>query len=301
MRQLKTFFYSFRRSLADPEYYSHILKTPFSFSFKYIFFLVFLFIFARAFTVSLSLINFIPKLPQYVSQGKQIVKEFYPHELVLTFRDGALRTNVDEPYTIPFPKSLNVQDTSFAVIDTKSSIDNMKNYKTVLYVTKDAVAYPDNNADSGYKVRFFSDFRGYTVINRASYDRVINQLLPYFDYAPHLFIGLSFFVLLFLTVFGTFVYLPILLIQLLVLSVIIYLISKGMKKNLGYWEIYRLSLHGVTFSVLFDYFKNVFGISIPYTFVMPYLIWMTIVLSRLRNVHETNTVSQQPPQPGVVQ
>lgn len=282
MKKLSAFWYVFKRSLTDPEYYRELLTASFSFSLKYLLALLFFVLLVKGLIFSLSLTALLPKMPTYVSEAKNVVREFYPKELTITINNGLLRTNVDEPYTIHFPKELGITDTDFAVIDTKSSVENYKKYKTVIFVTKNAVAYPDGNTENGYKVYPLSQIKRYVVLNSDVYQKMTSQILPYFNYAPQALIGLALVALIFFPVIGTVFYLSSMLIYLLILTVIVYFLARVMKNIYDYKTLYRISMHAITFSILFDLLKSFFGLSIPLTFVMPYLIWMLIVFNSLK-------------------
>lgn len=282
MKKLKTFWYVFKRSLTEPEYYADVLKSSFSFSLKYLFFLLFLILLIKGIFFSVALSTLFPQLPQIQKQTKTTLKEFYPDELVLTINNGTLRTNVDEPYTIPFPKSLNVKDMSFAVIDTKATVEDFTNSKTLLFVTKNAIAYPDSNSSSGFRVQPLSDMKGYAVINRQTYDKILTVILPYVNYAPNLLIGIIVFMLVPFPLVGGILYFSWILVLLFFLTALSYIMARLIKKPTSYITLYHLGIHGITFSILFDFFKGFFGITIPFTFVMPFLIWMLIVLNNMK-------------------
>ena len=85
--------------------------------------------------------------------------------------------------TFHFLQRFNVKDMSLVTIDTKASVDSSKNYNTAFLVTKNALAYPDSVYTKGsYKVYPFSDIKGFLIIKREAYDRVINVIIPYFKY-----------------------------------------------------------------------------------------------------------------------
>lgn len=294
MKKLSAFWYVFKRSLTDPDYYNQLLKTSFTFSLKYLFALLFFTLLIRGLVLSLSMLSLLPQVPKYVGEAKSIVRNFYPSDLVITINNGTLRTNVDEPYTIPFPKQMNISDMSFAVIDTKGSVEDYKKYKTVLYVTKNAVAYPDSNSDSnGYKVYPFSNIKKYLIINHEVYLRLADKVIPYFNYAPQALTVLALVILILLPSLGSVFYLLSMLFSLLLLTLLTYVMSRLVKKPLDYQTLYRMGMHGVTFSILFDLLKTFFGLSIPLTFIMPFLIWMLIVLNSLKIPYGTNATPQR--------
>lgn len=285
MSKFKTFWSTFKQSLTNPGYYPDILKSRLSFSLKYLFGLIFCIIFLKTLLFSVTLLPVIPKLPEYAKTGKNILKNLYPSNLTVTINKGQLRTNVDEPYVIPFPKEFNIFDMSLAVIDTKTTIHDPKIYHTVFLVTKEAVSYPDESSHNGYTVQRISDMKGYSVINRDVYENIIQPVLPLFDRLPRFgVILLTAFVILG-TAMGSFFYFVLILFYLSVYCLLLLFISKNMKMQLSYKSVYHLSLHGITFSLIFDFFKSSLAITIPFTFILPFIIWMIIVFQTFKKNH----------------
>lgn len=286
MSKLKTFAITFRKSLTNPGYYADILSAPFSFSLKYLFALLFFIALIRGIAFSIAFIPTVPKIPGYIEETKQIIKSLYPVGLTVTIKDGALRSNVDEPYYIPFPARFNIKDMNLVAIDTKASVDSFKKYNSAFLVTKNALAYPDSDTKGSYKVYPFSDLKGFLIINREAYDRVINIIIPYFKYYPLAVTAIFIFILLFVPVFGSLFSLSGSLLYLLVLTLVTYLISKFMKLSLSYSQTFRLGMHGLTFPLIFSLLKSLIGITVPYTYTLPFILWMIIVYTQLKKTYE---------------
>ena len=229
-----------------------------------------------------------PKVPGYIEESKQIIKNLYPLGLTVTIKDGSLRTNVDEPYYIPFPARFNIKDMSLVAIDTKASVDSFKKYNTAFLLTKNALAYPDSDTKGSYKVYPFSDVKGFVIINREAYDRVVNIIIPYFKYYPLAIAAIFAFLLLAVPIFGSLFSLSGALLYLAVLTLVTHLISKFMKLGLTYSQVFRLGIHGLTFSLLFSMLKSLMGIIIPYTYTAPFIIWMIIIFTQLKKSHEAS-------------
>lgn len=286
MSKLKTFAITFRKSLTNPGYYADILSAPFSFSFKYLFALLFFIALIRGIVFSIALIPSVPKIPGYIEESKQIIRNLYPPGLTVTIKDGSLRSNVDEPYYIPFPARFNIKDMNLVAIDTKASVDSFKKYNSAFLVTKNAIAYPDSDTRGSYKVYPFTDLKGFIIINRGAYDRVVNVIIPYFKYYPLAVTAVFVFLLLFVPIFGSLFSLTGALLYLLVLTLIVNLISKFMKLSLSYSQTYRLGMHGLTFPLIFSLLKSLIGITVPYTYTLPFILWMIIVFTQLKKTHE---------------
>lgn len=288
MSKLSTFLNTLKKSLTSPLYYSDILSAPFSFSLKYLFVLLFLIALIRGIIFSISFIPTVPKIPGYIEESKQIIRNLYPPGLTVTIKDGSLRTNVDEPYYIPFPARFNIKDMSLVAIDTKASVDSFKKYNTAFLVTKNAIAYPDSDTKGSYKVYPFSDVKGFVIINREAYDRVVNVIIPYFKYYPLAITAIFVFLLLVVPIFGSLFSVSGILLYLIVLTLVTRLMSKFMKLSLSYSQVFRLGIHALTFSLIFNLFKSLLGITIPYTYTPPFILWMIIVFTQLKKHHEAS-------------
>lgn len=293
MNKLKTFAITFRKSLTNPGYYSDILSAPFSFSLKYLFTLLFFIALIRGIAFSVAFIPTVPKIPGYIEESKQIIRNLYPQGLTVTIKDGSLKSNVDEPYYIPFPARFNIKDMSLVAIDTKASVDSFKKYNTAFLVTKNALAYPDSDTKGSYKVYPFSDIKGFVIINREAYDRIVNAIIPYFRFYPLGIVSIFIFLLLLVPVFGSLFSLAGALLYLLVLTLFTHLIAKLMKLQLSYSQPFRLGMHGLTFSLLFSMLKSLMGITIPYTYTAPFILWMIIVFAQLKKHHEATFPSSK--------
>lgn len=288
MGKLSTFSNTLKKSLTNPGYYSDILSAPFSFSLKYLFVLLFFIALIRGIVFSVAFIPTIPKIPGYVEESKQVIRSLYPPGLTVTIKDGSLRTNVDEPYYIPFPARFNIKDMSLVAIDTKASVDSFKKYNTAFLVTKNALAYTDSAKKGSYTVYPFSDVKGFVIINREAYDRIANVILPYFKYYQMAISAVFIFLLLVVPIFGSFFSISEVLLYLLVFTLVTHLISKFMKLGLSYSQVFHLSIHGLTFSLIFSLFKSLMGITIPYTYTAPFILWMIIVFTQLKKHHEAS-------------
>jgi len=288
MNKLTTFINTLKKSLSSPGYYVDILSARFSFSLKYLFALLFFISLIQGIVFSIAFIPTVPKIPGYIEESKQIIKNLYPPGLTVTVNNGSLRTNVDEPYYIPFPSRFNIKDMSLVAIDTKASVDSFKKYNAAFLVTKNALAYPDSDTKGSYKVYPFSDIKGFFIINREAYERVINAVIPYFKYYPLATAAIFIFFLMIVPVFGSLFALSGTLFYLLVLTLVTHVIAKFMKLGLSYSQVFRLSIHGLTFSLLFNMLKSLMGITIPYTYTAPFIIWMIIVFTQLKKHHEAS-------------
>lgn len=294
MNKLKTFFYSFKKSLTDFDYYPEIAKAKFSFSLKYIFLLLIFVSFFTSISFASSILKTIPKAPSFVEKGKVLVNRFYPKELEVTIKDGNLSTNVKEPYFIKMPQEFtdkNNASLNLITIDTTAKIEDIKKYNTALLVTKNAVVYPDKNEQ--YKVTFLNKIPN-SKINKKIYDRFAAKLISYSKYlvpALRLLAILSVIVI-------PFVMAPIVLIgkltYLVFATIPLFVLALFLKKKLSFGKVYQLGIHGLTISVILNLlveslrrFTYISETSFVYNLSwMSFFIFMTVMLSKYKKAEE---------------
>jgi len=283
MNKLRFFWAVFKKSLLEPEYYNDVLKAPFKFSIKYLFGLLFMVLFIKGLIFGLISIPFLPKVSQLVGQSKVFFKDLYPSGLTLTLKDGNVRTNVDEPYFVPFPEITKIKDQSLLVIDTKAKAGDIKKHKTVFFLTKNSFVYLDTQSKEGYRVNPLTDYKGYGVFNREAYDRLFTRISPYFSYIPALlYVGLVMYVFL-----GPFLAVPfsfaLVFLYLIIMCFFLFLITYLMKKTLQYKSILQLGLHGITFPIILDLFASSFRVDMPFVYPFSFFMWMIIVIHALKS------------------
>ena len=119
MNPLKTFFYSFKKSLFEPKYYLDIVKASFGFSFKYLWFLLFILTFLKVLTFGGQYLFNRNRIQPEVNKLMVYAGNFYPEELKLQIKNGQLSTNAQEPYVFEFEKNkLPTSQKHFLIIDT---------------------------------------------------------------------------------------------------------------------------------------------------------------------------------------
>ncbi len=290
MKKLKTFFYSLKRSLTDVGYYQEIAKTKFSFSLKYLFLLL---IFTSIFTsvgIAFSIGKIIPKVPDFVARSKTVVNNFYPSQLEIAITDGAVSTNVPEPYFFNVPKEFakeNPNNMRLITIDTAAKVEDIKKYHTLILVTKNAVVYPDKNDQ--YKISFLSNVPN-TKINKTIYDQFAAKILSYSKYiVPMLRLTaiLSLIILPFVFGLGSLIGR---LVYLVFVTIPFFLLAWILKKGLSYGKVYQLSMHGLTVAVVLEIIVEVIRrlvyisetsavYNIPW---ISFFIFMIIVISKFK-------------------
>lgn len=279
------FLENVKSSIYNPAYYSEILNQPFSSSLKY--FLSLAALIALFSTIVFSFTT-LPEINKFINEISPKVLNYYPDNLEVTVKNGKVSTNVTEPYFIKMPAEIksefqnsnnNSTKTSpdltkidnLFVIDTISplTMDSFKNYKTFVLISRDSVAYVDNNA---VKIQSLDQSIN-AVINKGKISSALNEIMPYikiipFVLVPSVFIGwwIGFIIgnLIYL-IFGAFV---------------IWLAAKIMKKELEYGKAYQVGLHAITLSVILDAMVFWFFPQLKFTFlftiIMLVIVWVNL-------------------------
>lgn len=208
-----------------------------------------------------------------MTEIQQMAADLYPNELVLTWKNGEVSSNVDEPYAIAVPEEWMSHEerrneaypraTNLLVIDTSKSVDpaDFERYDTMLILGKDSVG--TDNREGKVQIQNFSryDFDDFSLDKEKVLlfvGMVLNflkwALLALFLFLPIiLFIGLAIQYLIYL-IFG---------------ALIIWLIAKLRKVDLTYGTAYKLGLYLLTLPILVDILSSVLHIlNAPFVFTL---------------------------------
>lgn len=286
MKNIKTFFYSFTRSLFEPKYYNDVKKADFWFSFKYLWFLLFILVIIKSFVLGGKYIIFRPQIQPVANKILSYANNFYPNSLELKIKNGQLSTNVREPYVIDANnKTIGNNPKHLLIIDTKGSIENYPSYNTYILATKNAIIYPskaENNRIGETSVFYFSDLKQNLTLNKNVYNNLLNIVRPYTFKAVTFvdMIALS-FLILFLS-FGSFFWTVGTLLGLVFLIFLVWIVNLIFKKGYEYGTLYRMGMHVVTWPILFNEVKGYINPLFPSFYTIIFLILMIWLIFSLK-------------------
>lgn len=251
------FLSNIKSSIYNPAHYSEILNKPFSYSLRY--FLSLAVLIAIVSTIVFS-VNTLPEMNKVIGEVDANVLKFYPDDLEITIKNGIVSTNVPEPYFIKMPAEFKseFQDSNNSpartspdlskiknmfVIDTASplTIDLFKSYKTFVLISRDSIAYFDNNA---VKIQSLGQ-EANGVINKAKVSTVLNEIMPYIKIIPVASIPIVLFFSFIGFIFGNMIYL-------IFGAFVIWLFAQLAKRNWSYGKSYQIGLHAITLSVILE-------------------------------------------------
>jgi len=282
-----SFFATVKKSISDVGAYTEFLTRSFSQSLKYQYLVIAFTLLLFSVLSGFTMIPRIPELNKGLLQAKEFIKVAYPSELVVNIKNGQVSTNVKEPYFIDITEAKDSFQ-HFITIDTKATFEDFANYKTGVLITKNSIITQDkDNAIKVYPV----DKKYNVKIDKAGYDKLATTVFSYFKY---LMPAILVFVALFLII-GPFIGAIFVLIgklfYLLLTSLLFLIIAKVMKKDLGYKQIYRLSLYALTAPFILSSFINFLPRYSPAMtsfssnlFHLVFLIYMVIIIDKHKNV-----------------
>ena len=305
MGKLRTFFRTLAKSATSPKYYAEVVQAKFSFSLKFFFF--YFFLYALLGIAYLTPMVFLP-MNREVKKLPDKILEAYPAELEVKIKDGQVSTNVQEPYSIPFPTNLfpvkslpseayldvggtrqpiaNLSNLDLLTIDTKAQVMDIQKYKTLALLTKDSISMVGEQGD--IRVYPLKEVKNVT-INKLVVFSVIQVIAPYLKYvvpglAVCIFLGLAIFWPL-----GKMFYL-------LLFSVLTLIVGKIFRLSLSYGKYYQIGLHTMVVWSTLEGIMILARIRLPIPFLgtIILLILTTIALRGLKREELSSNVPDSP-------
>ncbi|MFA6294833.1 MAG: DUF1189 family protein [Candidatus Paceibacterota bacterium] len=282
-----TIFKTIKDSVYNPAFYVEQKSTSLGKAFKYFFKLILL---VTIITAIVACFQVIPIISNVFSQETfDILTNAFPQELKITFQDGQVSTNVQEPYYIPLPEVLSnkfsnkteeeIIPENILVIDTKSSLtpELFDDNKTFAFLTRDYLVYPDNNKGK-LSVQSLKSVPN-MVLDKVKFGEEISKIQPYIKLViPFIIVG--FFAGLF------FIYTIVNLLTITIGSFIFWIINKVRKIDVTYRQAFKLGLYAITLAIIIDVVLGIiFGVNIPwYIYLLISLISMFVNTEKKVNV-----------------
>lgn len=253
MEAKHSFLTTVKRSAFDISYYQQLVTKTFFAGVKYLYLLLLICFFIGSVKSAITFIPKIPKMLPVISDIRNSIMNDYPTELVITIKNGELKTNVQEPYYIDsfLRKITNLSpEYHFITIDTKANLEDFVSYKTGILVTRTGIIHKDDSK-AGYKVYLFEKNYNFTM-DKAVYDKLVEKIGPILNYAPIIMIVIFCISFIIGPFIGAGFALTGKLIYVLIMALIFLIIAKVLKKDLTYKKIYVLSLFGLTLPVIVE-------------------------------------------------
>lgn len=251
-------FKTIAHSVYGPDFYQNIKKRSFAQALGYSFFIMFIAILLGALILGVQFAQEVSFKPGQIEEG---ITELYPDELELTFENGLLSTNVEEPYMVTIGESLGElfdveSDFNLVVIDTNTafSAEQFYAYETVAWLGKDAVHALD---DQNLQTIPYGEADGFTL------DEM--KVAEFAETASNFVLPLALGILFFGSVFGLLFLTAGRLFMNLFFGLIVFLVCKAKKIDWDYGTSYIASLHMLTL------YTFVVPITLLFSFEIPFL------------------------------
>lgn len=232
---LTNFFKTIGNSIHSPEFYSKVTKKSFKQSFAYFFLLILLLAVIRI----IILINpLLTEVPRAIKGFAQETIDCYPKDLEIKVNNGQATSSAKEPYFISCKSAQ-----ALLVIDTKTPFtpDKFTEYKADAWLTRNAIVYKKNNLQTEtYSLSKVSDFK----LNESVISSFQKQYEPYLKFAGPILLLLAFV--------GIYLFSTFQLIHLLIIALIVMLLSRLFKQNLGFGSSYKISTFAITLGLIVD-------------------------------------------------
>ncbi len=286
MLMLRNWFNTLKLSVTQPKEYRELSERTFWNGYWYLFLLIFLGLLIKTVLFSTNVIQSAPKVKAQLPLVKTQMLNAYPKELVVNIKNGEASTNVTEPYVISLqqviPQLTTDEKTMLLVIDTNASVENYPLHKSIFFLTKNSLVYParNNSGTNSYEVFPLSDVKESITIDKSLYDSIITQVLPFVDKVPQFMYGFAVAALFLFPILGGFAVLHGSLFYLLLMTLVVLIVSKLMKRNFSYKALYKASMYGLTVPLVITYIADLLKLQIPALYNLAFLGWMIWVLSQ---------------------
>lgn len=247
------FFTTLKNSIYNPKFYSNIAKQSSFAALGYFLLLVTLLTLIRTATLFYPLYI---QTPQSAKSFIESVKSYYPNELEVKINQGKVSSNVNEPYFILFPNSIDYftgEIENILVIDTKTpfTASQFKDYSTIAWLASDNLFVKDKS--SSFRAIDLSKIDNFT-FNQQTLVFLIDKVKPW--------LGLIGPALLLMAFIGIFITYLVYFLWLLVIALGIMLITRLAGKKQGFSLSYKTSLYAVTLGFLV---QLIIGTTKPWT------------------------------------
>lgn len=277
MNLIKRFWTNLKNSFYNPSFYSSLKNQPLKKGIKFIIALSTLYVILVAASISILILPQLKKI-----SVSDYVDANYPQNLEITIKDGLVKTNVEEPYTIPIPENDKAEGfKNLLTIDTTKdvSLDAVKNSGSVVYLSKDTLII--NKSDQELRAISLSKVKD-TTLNKDVVKRLGVKFLHYF------WLGLP-LIILFGVLLGIVFIAASYLLFLVIGAFVPMLIAKFKHQKLTYKEAYKLSLFMVAPVIILDNIATLLNIR-SLSFIGMILVLAIVSFVNIKNSKNLSTI-----------
>lgn len=278
MKRLKAFWYVYRRSLIDVDYYKDLLKVKTDFSLKYFFSLAIL---ATLLTTVRVAIPTVPKVQNVINNLLDEFSIIYPKDLVITVQNGMWEINKPEPFVIESPSFFSTDEDDFpdnlVVFDHRGTINYLDDFDAFMVVNDvNLIVVSSQNKVEAYPLDTLPDGD----ITKANVDQLINNVRSLTAYVP-------FIIVLFVLIGSFFYFLAFRLLYLLIVALVLLAMGNVMRMRESFKTYYRIALHTITLPLTVELAFILLGVdpNFAYWFLAFNVFFGLVVVHHLARTH----------------
>ena len=274
MKKIKTFWYVLKNSVISPKYYNDIVKASLKFSIKYF---LMLSVFASIIYSLYASIEIVPQITSTIEAMTIQIKENFPDDLIINFKDGSWEANKPEPIIIPAPSIPNEENKylpdNLIVFDKNGTIDSLGSYNTYILVNGENILYGSGGYETDpqkVSIQPLKNIPNITLDKNTVNSRLesMNKLIKTSPYVMPIFIFLYTFILNYIG--GALFYA-------LLIALLLQLIAFFAKRKLDYKKACQISIHAMTAPIILQLAASFFPQASMYTII--WFIILSIALS----------------------
>lgn len=276
---MKSIFETFKKSVYNPVFYQGVASAPFSDAFRY--YIKFSLFLSVVMTVVLG-VYLVPQGVVFIkNRAPDLVKMYYPKELVVHIEKGNASANVPMPFFVSLQGATGATTTpdvmqNMLVIDTTEDFSKRKfdEYKTYALLTSTDIV---TRSDSGQITIQSLRAAPTTTISQEVLLSWVEYVRSYLGYIVGAGIVMTFIAM----IFGYLTY----LIPLVLFALIPLIIAYLKKTPLSYVSAYKLSLYAIIPALALKALLNILGVF----FLPPYFTLLVFMLVVAVNMREAKT------------
>jgi len=222
-------------------------------------------------------IEIVPQITSTIEAMTIQIKENFPDDLIINFKDGSWEANKPEPIIIPAPSIPNEENKylpdNLIVFDKNGTIDSLGSYNTYILVNGENILYGSGGYETDpqkVSIQPLKNIPNVTLDKNTVNSRLesMNKLIGTSPYVMPIFIFLYTFILNYIG--GALFYA-------LLIALLLQLIAFFAKRKLDYKKACQISIHAMTAPIILQLVASFFPQAGMYTII--WFIILSIALS----------------------
>lgn len=199
-------------------------------------------------------IDLIPKTMHEFELFATNLKESFPKDLIVNFKDGSWDVNKEEPVIIPMPvvelEEFKTFSKNLVVFDKNGTIDQIKELDSLILFNKENAIFRNENEEIiSQPLANVPDFTLDEKVVNEGFDKIFNKILKYLPFIVPA--GTLLFVFLFNYLGGVFL-------VAFIVGLILLVVSIFLKEKISFTSACKISLHSITIPIILQLFSSAF-------------------------------------------